>query len=287
MLCRGLVRPSGKPPECQSARIRYTTPAGSRAAGGGLVIADFGPRNVERLLSFLSVCQEVGRQLVILAKDAYLLDAMRLMEPSLPDISCHPCLRLYDEPKAQPAAWEQRVRDRYAGRFVTPAEVRRAPGDFILCFSFWDIKNLIDIRPSGGRYIYSSSEAFGEEQLIDVERLGNWLKHFKMEGVGLPRRDLEGKPRPEEAGLHASGHAGPEDLLRLIRRGRTQDAHTRAHREPRLFSVGSGIECGGAQVRRNARSQKTSVRRSRGGSRTAPTLENPLTETRLRQASVR
>ena len=93
---------------------------------------------------------------------------MRLVEPSLPYISCHPCLRLYDEPKAQPAAWEQRVRDRYAGRFVTPAEVRRAPGDFILCFSFWDIKNLIDIRPRGGRYVYSSSEAYSEEQMTDL-----------------------------------------------------------------------------------------------------------------------
>jgi len=126
-------------------------------------------------------------------------------------------LRLYGDPKAQPALWEQRVRERYAGRFVTPAEVGRAPGNFVLCFSFWDIKNLIDIQPSGGRYIYSASEAFSEEQMIDIDRLANWLKHFGMEGVGLPCRDLDGKPRPEEAGLHASGHASPDDLLRLVR----------------------------------------------------------------------
>jgi ribonuclease J len=154
---------------------------------------------------------------VILAKDAYLLDAMRLVDASLPDISSEPCLRLYNDPKAQPVLWEQRVRDRYAGRFVTPPEVGRAPGDFVLCFSFWDIKNLIDIRPSGGRYIYSTSEAFSEEQLIDVDRLGNWLEHFGMLGVGLPRRKLGGKPLPEEAGLHTSGHAGPDELLRLVR----------------------------------------------------------------------
>jgi ribonuclease J len=145
---------------------------------------------------------------------------MRLVDASLPDISSHPCLRLYNDPKAQPTLWEQRVRDRYAGRFVTPAEVGRASGDFVLCFSFWDVKNLIDIRPAGGRYIYSTSEAFSEEQMIDVNRLANWLKHFGMEGVGLPVREQVGDQityRASQPGLHASGHAGPDELLRLVR----------------------------------------------------------------------
>ena len=220
LLCEGTrAPPPGEPAETavSEEQVRENALREVRAAGAGLVIADFGPRNVDRLRSFLTICQEVGRQLVVLAKDAYLLDAMRLVDASLPDLSSDPCLRLYSDPKAQPALWEQRMRDRYAGRFVTPAEVGRAPGDFVLCFSFWDIKNLIDIRPSGGRYIYSASEAFSEEQMIDVDRLANWLKHFDMEGVGLPRRDLGGKPLPEEAGLHASGHAGPDDLLRLVR----------------------------------------------------------------------
>jgi ribonuclease J len=220
LLCEGTrAPPPGEPAETPVSedQVRENALREVRAAGAGLVIADFGPRNVDRLRSFLTICQEVGRQLVVLAKDAYLLDAMRLVDPDLPDLSSDPCLRLYSDPKAQPALWEQRMRDRYAGRFVTPAEVGRAPGDFVLCFSFWDIKNLIDIRPSGGRYIYSASEAFSEEQMIDVDRLANWLKHFDMEGVGLPRRDLGGKPLPEEAGLHASGHAGPDDLLRLVR----------------------------------------------------------------------
>ena len=220
LLCEGTRAPQpGEPAETPvgEEQVRENALREVCAAGAGLVIADFGPRNVERLLSFLSVCQEVGRQLVVLAKDAYLLDAMRLVDASLPDISSHPCLRLYSDPKAQPALWEQRVRDRYAGRFVTPAEVGRAPGDFVLCFSFWDIKNLIDIRPSGGRYIHSASEAFSEEQMIDADRLANWLRHFGMEGAGLPRRELGGKPLPEEAGLHTSGHASPDDLLRLVR----------------------------------------------------------------------
>ena len=223
LLCEGTRAPKrGEPAETPvgEEQVRENALREVRAAGAGLVIADFGPRNVERLLSFLSICQEVGRQLVILAKDAYLLDAMRLVDASLPDISSHPCLRLYNDPKAQPTLWEQRVRDRYAGRFVTPAEVGRAPGDFVLCFSFWDVKNLIDIRPAGGRYIYSTSEAFSEEQMIDVNRLANWLKHFGMQGVGLPVREQVGDQvtyRASQPGLHSSGHAGPDELLRLVR----------------------------------------------------------------------
>lgn len=248
MLCEGTRAPkSGKPPEptVSEEQVRENALREVRAAGSGLVIADFGPRNIERLLSFLAVCEQMGRQLVVLSKDAYLLHAMRLVDPSLPDISSHVCLRLYDDPKTRPALWEQRVRDRYAGRFVTPAEVGRAPGDFMLCFSFWDLKNLIDICPSGGRYIYSSSEAFTEEQMIDVDRLTNWLDHFGMTGVGLPQRDLGGKPRPEEAGLHASGHASPDDLVRLVREVAPQTLIPVHTENPGRFAealAGSGIE---------------------------------------------
>lgn len=216
-----------------------------RAAGAGLVIADFGPRNIERLLTFLGVCEETGRQLVVLSKDAYLLDAMRLVDPSLPDISSDTRRRIYDDPKARPAQWEQGVRDRYAERRVSPAEVGRAPGDFVLCFSFWDVKNLIDIRPSGGRYIYSASEAYSEEQNIDIDRLRNWLDRFDMTGVGLPQRELDGKPLPEEAGLHASGHASPDELLRLIREVAPQTlipVHTENPGYFRAELAGSDIE---------------------------------------------
>jgi hypothetical protein len=33
---------------------------------------------------------------------------------------------------------------------------------FILCFSFFDMKHLLDIKPEGGTYIYSACEAFNE-----------------------------------------------------------------------------------------------------------------------------
>jgi len=175
----------------------------------GLVVADFGPRNVERLITFYRIAQETGRKLVILSKDAYLLEAMRLISDDVPDIGSLSDIFIYRDPKARLAFWEERLRQKYSSRTVSGADVRPNQGDCILCFSFWDIKHLIDIEPEGGLYIYSSSEAYTEEQVIDLKRLRNWLDHFGMR--------FAGDPEGGEEGLHASGHASGPDLLRIVR----------------------------------------------------------------------
>ena len=61
----------------------------------GLVVADFGPRNVERLCTFLEVARATGRKLVILAKDAFLLDVMRMASPEVPTLESSPELLVY------------------------------------------------------------------------------------------------------------------------------------------------------------------------------------------------
>jgi ribonuclease J len=175
----------------------------------GLVVADFGPRNVERLLTFYRIAQETGRKLVILGKDAYLLEAMRLVSDDVPDIGSLSDILIYKDPKARLPFWEEKLRQRYSPRTVDGSHVRTNQGECILCFSFWDIKHLIDIEPQEGVYVYSSSEAYSEEQQIDLKRLRNWLDHFGMKFVGDP----EGR----EEDLHASGHASGPDLLKVIR----------------------------------------------------------------------
>lgn len=67
----------------------------------GLVVADFGPRNVERLLSFLEIAREAGRCLVLTTKDVYLLQALRAAgEPGVPDPFTDERVMLYVRPKA-------------------------------------------------------------------------------------------------------------------------------------------------------------------------------------------
>jgi ribonuclease J len=176
----------------------------------GLVVCDFGPRNVERLLTFLEIARQTGRKLLVLARDAYLLEAMYLTTPlGVPDVEHCADIMVYRDPKIAPRAWESTLLERYGSRVVGAREVRAEPANFILCFSFWDVNDLIDIEPKGGVYIYSSSEAYSEEQRLDLVRLRNWLKHLGMTLVGDPDKGNEG--------LHSSGHASGPDLLEIIR----------------------------------------------------------------------
>ena len=179
---------------------------------GKLVIADFSPRQLERLQGFLEIAATTGRTLVVLSKDMYLLEALETCG-WLAGVTNSPSLGIYDDVVVSPQVWDRRLRERHRGRLVGPKDVKGDPGNFILAFSFWDLKNLLDIEPAGGVYIYSSSEAHGEEQEIDMRRLWEWLKRFGMEVHGF-RIDGEGRPQFEK-GLHASGHASPEDLLSI------------------------------------------------------------------------
>ncbi len=178
-----------------------------------LVVADFGPRNIDRLQVFLRIAEETGRRLLVLAKDAYLLEAIAAAAPEQALLS-QPSLGLFDEVKVEPRPWEERLRERYARRLVRLEEVQREPGSFILAFSYWDLKHLLDLEPRGGLYIYSSSESYTEEQKIDMARLWNWLQFFGFEVAGF--RIEGGEPR-FPVGLHASGHASGEELLWMAR----------------------------------------------------------------------
>ena len=184
-------------------------------AAGKLVFADFGPRNVERLLIFHEIARETGRQLAVLNKDGYLLEAMHYAAPDeVPDIASVPGFALYQKARARVSGWEKKLLERHNPRLVDAGEIRRNPGAFILCFSFWDINELASLAPVPAVYIYSSSEAYDEDMKMDRRRLRNWLEHFEVEIHGLDE-DSDGP-------LHASGHASGEELIEIIRQVRPQ-----------------------------------------------------------------
>jgi ribonuclease J len=184
----------------------------------GLLIADFSPRNIERLLTMEVVARQTARRLVVLPKDMYLLEAMALACPQEVPPGLLSRLLIYQEFRSpdREEVWREAIRQHNPSRFVGPQEVRACPQEHTLCFSFWDINELIDIHPQGGTYIYSSSEAFNEEQRMDIKRLKNWLKHFDIDAVGLPDEET-GKIPPEQKGFHASGHASGPELLGMIK----------------------------------------------------------------------
>ncbi len=178
----------------------------------GLIIADFSPRNFERLETFLAIAEKTGRKLVVMAKDAYLLHAMECAD----GVCRYRPVGIYRELTDQSRRkWESEVVEAKAGeQYVSHLDIRNNPDLYILCFSFFDMKHLLDIKPACGTYIYSSCEAFNEEMEIDFVRLGNWLKRFGMQSSGFC---IGGNGKPAfDPGYHASGHASREDLAWVI-----------------------------------------------------------------------
>ena len=225
LLCEGTRAGIGE--HVTEGEVRDNCLAAVRAAEGTLVVADFAPRNVERLITFLDVARQANRRLLIQPKDAYLLAAMRLAEPaSVPNLKQEPWLGVYDDPKGRKERWEQITRQVYADSLFGPDEVKAHPGDYVLAFSLWDMADLLDIEhilgaTPGGVYIYSNSKAYDEEQKVDLVRLWNWIEHFGMEPVGLEvvGRDRTGLVSEVDVvpGYHASGHANGPELLQLVK----------------------------------------------------------------------
>ena len=76
-----------------------------KEAAGKLVVADFGPRNLERLLTFREIASQCGRKFAILPKDAYLLQSLHLVMPEIPDPIADNILVVYEEAKKS-VSWE-------------------------------------------------------------------------------------------------------------------------------------------------------------------------------------
>jgi len=169
-----------------------------------LIVADFAPRDIFRFSTFHSIARELDRRLLITKQDAYLIRELRKIQkfqeflPPANDDS----LFIYID-KKESGTYRDRDYDQWEREFLSfPNAVKcdyvsRNQDKVIACMSFFDINELIDIRPKiGSIYIESISEPHNEEQQIDVERLNNWLDFF-----GLTKYHF-----------HASGHANFTDL---------------------------------------------------------------------------
>jgi len=187
-------------------------------AAGELVVADFGPRNIERLEIFLSIANETRRRLVVTEKDIFTLHAMAQADSRIDSLLGDASLALYHREKGgYPKGWQKAVAELYSAMRVEPEVIRRNQGDFILAFGFFDISEIIDIDPVGGIYIYSTCEAFNEEMAIDVRRLSNWIKRFGLKPIGLEFLNGDKGPEIENVrGYHASGHVSQKELTELL-----------------------------------------------------------------------
>jgi len=177
-----------------------------------LVVADFSARNFERLETFKDIGKKTNRQVVIPAKQAYLLRALEQID----NVDRTSDILVYEEKKSTTNKWEENFLKGEIS-YIESETIARNPGNYILCFSFYEVKHLLDVRPEQGTYIYSSSEAFDEESEFDFVRLSNWLNHFNFKIHGFKMVDKNGLIKPEfSKGFHASGHASKSDLIHAI-----------------------------------------------------------------------
>ncbi|MGC8998310.1 MAG: MBL fold metallo-hydrolase [Candidatus Bathyarchaeia archaeon] len=174
----------------------------------GIVFAEFASTDVDRLNSFYRVAKKNGRCLAVSLRQAYLMDTLRsdkrLNIPRLEDENML-IFRKSKKPtegKERLRNWERQLLERYSSKVVDSEQVSKQQCRIILTMSFYDLEQLVEIKPqSGSCYISSSSEPFNEEMEIDYEKLVNWLRHY-----GLPQYHV-----------HVSGHIMPLQLKAVLK----------------------------------------------------------------------
>ncbi|MEW5936482.1 MAG: MBL fold metallo-hydrolase [Candidatus Thermoplasmatota archaeon] len=186
----------------------------------GLVMCGFPMLDFDRLRTFYEAARDCNRRMVLSAKQAYLLHALRDDEHlelfSLSD----PNVAVYRREKSAVYAWEKVLEDALGGRTEDAASISKHQDEVLLFCTYFDMNELIAIEPrAGSLYILSSSEPFDEEGEIDRARLENWLAYF-----GIPLYQI-----------HASGHAGALELKEMIETMKPKRVYPVHTERPEIF----------------------------------------------------
>lgn len=197
----------------------------------GLAIVNYPIRDLDRLITFYNVAKSTDRILAINTKQAYMLklleedgDIEQGKYPSLNDEK----IAIYfprkkqglisgehyvcydddwkilnhedEEVKKDYETWEREFLEE--GNVLNYRDLQENPNSYIFRCDFFELKELIDIKPKNGLYIHSMTEPFNEEMEIDFRRVQNWLKHFNL----LPMHSM-----------HVSGHASGDEIIGMIK----------------------------------------------------------------------
>jgi len=180
----------------------------------GLVVVNFPVRDIDRMNSFLQAARENDRKLVVNPRQAYMLKLLEPTDCGSPKLN-EVCVFLPRKewgvicnPEYPPEiirqdyeGWEQEFLE--MGNSVTAKDLKKDPLRYVFRCDFFELKNLIDIRPpEGSIYIRSVTEPFDEEMEIDKQKADEWLKHFSL----YPYRQI-----------HCSGHASGRELREFVR----------------------------------------------------------------------
>jgi ribonuclease J len=181
---------------------------------GGLVLANYPARDLDRITTFWEAARAAGRELVVDTRQALLLENLgRVLDGGVPTLGDH--LRVFarrqvwgvvgdtsfpEEIQAQDyGRWERPFA--FSPHRVLDHEVAQEQDRYVFFLDFYHLQVLMDLKPRPGSvFIRSLVEPFNEEMEMDEERVDNWFGLF-----GLRKHQV-----------HASGHACGEDLRELI-----------------------------------------------------------------------
>lgn len=168
----------------------------------GLVIVNFPVRDIDRLQTFYNVAQDTDRTLAVSLKQAYMLNLFSGNGyPELDDVAvyvprkgwgllgdthfaCYEeswmCAAKVDDyhVKYDYQKWERDFLD--LPNVITYKDLQSDPDQYIFRCDFFELKELIDIKPELGMYIRSVTEPFDEEMELDCKKVKNWLEHFNL-----------------------------------------------------------------------------------------------------------
>jgi len=174
------------------------------AATDKIVFANRYSRDIDRFKSFYNATTKNDRTLVISPKSAHLLSKLQNDKHlSLPNPSKDDSIQVYYKRKKTGKyddkdyfEWERK----FLNKKITSQEIRKNQKELVMDLDFYQLTELIDIRPHrGSHFIHSMSEPFSEEDIED-QIMHNWLNHF-----GLQFHQL-----------HASGHMNRKQIIDLI-----------------------------------------------------------------------
>lgn len=170
-----------------------------------LIFVNFPLKDVDRLNTFYKACIECGKDLVIPTKLAFLMKELNfdksLEIPKLTDIKIY--LHKSGWGKYEPEDYSTWERELFNYETLNGDEVKKKQDKYVVFMDYFDLKELINIKPEPGSvYIYSTSEPHNEEQAIDFNKMKNWLNHFGLKYFSA----------------HASGHANSEEIKEIVKR---------------------------------------------------------------------
>lgn len=183
----------------------------------GLVVADYSIGDVVRFKTLLKIAKETKRLIALpynyfnylaTLEQEGVLRKKDIKQSDLQNII------LYAKKKITFKKWERDLLKNY--KTCNSEDIKRNKKDFILVLNFYQIQELIDIKPGKeSYYLRAITEPHNEEMEISEERFVNWIKHFNIQGL-IDEKAKNGEIRKVFERAHISGHISGKELAEFI-----------------------------------------------------------------------